>query len=95
MQDLPTLKNNMLDLVFTTNQTLFKVNGKCTRFIRPYRHHRLLCSTFSPFPTCQASQKCHLFGKANWEALSDYFKQQQKHLRRQWSFLTQGGEGRS
>ena len=82
----------MLDLVFTTNQTLLKSMANA-----PGLSDHIVITDFcvQPFQTCQASQKCHLFGKANWEALSDYVKQQQRHLRRQWSFLTQGGEGRS
>ena len=67
MQDLPTRENNILNLVFTTNPTLFKSTGNAPGL----SDHDIVITNFCvrPFRTRQAPRKCHLFGKVNWEAL--------------------------
>ena len=66
MQDQPTRENNILDLVFTTIPTL-----KSTANAPGLSDHDIVITDFCvrPFRTHQAPRKCHLFGKANWEAL--------------------------
>jgi hypothetical protein len=67
MQDRPTRENNILDLVFTTNPTLFKSSANAPGL----SDHDILITDFCvrPFRTRQAPRKCYLFGKANWEGL--------------------------
>ena len=83
MQDLPTLKNNMLDLVFTTNPTRLKSTANAPGLsdhdiviidfcVKPFHYFRHVK------PPKNATYSARLTGK-------HYVKQQQRHLRRRRS----------
>lgn len=67
IHDQPTRGENLLDLVFTTNPTLFKASIS----IPGLSDHDMVLSDFCirPFQVKKPPRKCLLFNRANWDEM--------------------------
>ena len=69
VQELPTRRGSVLDLVFTSNTSLVK----STSVVPGISDHDIVVvdSDTKPHHNPKKPKKCFLFGKADWDALRD------------------------